>query len=381
MDERIEDLIVRQVDGELSGAEREELEGALAVSEEARRLLADYTELRGRVGRLRREFAPDIESRLAEVKVRRRNGRRVLTRWLGYAAAVVLVIGAGWWLWNDRSLLEDNGSSLTLVDDALAYIEWEDGRRVVFGDERGDTLVVETERGRVAVDTGGVVSYEAQDSFRREAYRVVIPRGGEYRMRLDDGTMVWLNSMTELEVAAGYGGRERRVRLDGEGYFEVARDTARPFVVETERMDVRVLGTRFNVAAYGDEEEVRATLAEGVVCVRSLGGDSVVLRPGEQAVTGGEAVAVREVDVSLVTAWLGGRYVFDQERLEIIVRQLERWYDVRFEFVGDAVREVRFSGSVSKYDSLAEVVGRLEATSNVHFTRVGDKILVNRKQK
>ena len=113
---------------------------------------------------------------------------------------------------------------------------------------------------------------------------MVVPVGGDYRMVLGDGTKVWVNSASELEIPERFQAGERRVRLRGEAYFEVARDTARPFWVEAEGVSVQVLGTRFNVAAYGEDGRVETTLAEGKVAVSSGEGRRVVLKPGEQAV-------------------------------------------------------------------------------------------------
>lgn len=379
MDERIEDLIVKMVDGEIAEKEREELERALASSEEARKALKAYTRVRKKVEAFREKFHPDVERRLEEVKARRKKRVR-MTHWIGYAAAVALIVGGGLFFWSERQQPVDR--QLAVVQerhDHRAYITWGNGRQLTLDESWQDTLLIEDMKGSVRVDSNRVVRYEAGDSLLNESYKLTIPQGGEYRLELGDRTTVWLNSMSELEVAAGYGDKERRVRLTGEGYFEVSRNEECPFVVETGQLDVRVLGTKFNVAAYGDEAEVRATLVDGSVRVRSREGDSLVLRPGQQAATTGREVTVRNVDVSLVTSWLGGKYVFDNECLERIVLQLSRWYGETFAFVNQDAKKVRFSGSVSKYDSVDEVLERLERTSNVRFTRVGDRILINKR--
>lgn len=379
MDERIEDLIVKMVDGELSKEEREELERALASSEEAGKVLKAYARVRRKMEAFREEFHPDVKKRLEEVKARRKRNVRMV-RWIGYAAAVALVVGGGLFFWSER--WQPTSRQLAAVQeqhDNRAYITWGNGRQLPIDESWQDTLLIEDMKGSVRVDSNRVVRYEAGDSLLNESYTLTIPQGGEYRLELGDGTTVWLNSMSELEVAAGYGDKERRVRLKGEGYFEVSRNETCPFVVETERLDVRVLGTRFNVAAYGDEAEVRATLVDGSVRVKSREGDSLVLKPGQQALTRGGEVAVENVDVSLVTSWLGGKYVFDNECLERIVLQLSRWYGESFAFVNQDAKKVRFSGSMSKYDSVDEVLKRLERTSNVRFTRVGDRILINKR--
>ncbi|MDE7373910.1 MAG: DUF4974 domain-containing protein, partial [Odoribacter sp.] len=210
--------------------------------------------------------------------------------------------------------------------------------------------------------------------------RLVIPRGSEYRLVLADGSTVWLNSASELEFPEVFGAGERVVRLRGEAYFEVARDEAHPFRVETERLTVKVLGTTFNVAAYEDEAVATATLVQGAVAVSVEGAEVVRLHPGEQARVSGTAVAVCEVDTEEAVAWTKGRFVFDEVRLEELMRQLERWYDVHYRFEAEEVKEIRFSGAVYRSQPLNNLFRRIEATAPVRFEE-GETVIIGEKKK
>ena len=168
--------------------------------------------------------------------------------------------------------------------------------------------------------------------------------------------------------------------LKGEAYFEVARDTSLPFRVEASGMVVEALGTAFNVNAYGDGGCLRAALAEGKVRVTCEGvRGECILEPGEQAVVHEGLLSVEAADLQDVTAWKEGRFVFTDMPLETIVRQLERWYDVRFDFYDPAAKYYRFTGVTKRHNSLEEVLALLEETTNVQFKIYDSKVEVFRK--
>ena len=169
------------------------------------------------------------------------------------------------------------------------------------------------------------------------------------------------------------------MRLVGEAYFKVKKDSSRPFYVATERVDVRVLGTEFNVSAYEEDRGVATTLVNGSVRVDARGGESVVLEPGQQALTTGGGIEVQDVDVSYVTSWVNGKFSFDNSRLENIARQVSRWYDVKISFEDDDLKEIRFSGAMLKFRPLSDLIEMIEATSFVRFSVKGENIIISRK--
>ena len=189
---------------------------------------------------------------------------------------------------------------------------------------------------------------------------LTIPRGGEFKIELEDGTQVWLNAESTLHYPDTFATDERRVRIEGEAYFKVARDERKPFYVETSGQLIRVYGTEFNVFAYPDEEAVRTTLIEGSISLRPADGTEaeLILTPGHQAVfdKDSEVTSVRPVDTEAVTGWRRGVFVFDEQNLEQIMRTLSRWYDFEFRFEDDRLRSLEFMGSMPRYGAFSEVL-------------------------
>ena len=203
---------------------------------------------------------------------------------------------------------------------------------------------------------------------------ITVPRGGEYQLTLSDGTRVWLNAETELKYPVAFVGEGREVMLKGEAYFEVAKNVSRPFVVKTEQLDIKVLGTSFNMKSYPSETQ-QVTLVQGKVEVR-VGNYSRKLQPGEQLNYSSEGPEIRDVDVKAYTAWKDRRFVFNDDLLEEVIHKLGRWYDVEF-FLRDAeVRKIRFTGNLPKYRNLDQVLNKLELTTHIRFVQNGRAIEV-----
>ena len=197
----------------------------------------------------------------------------------------------------------------------------------------------------------------------REKPKTVISR----KIRLEDGTTVWLNSESSLIYPEKFTGDKRAVRLSGEGYFEVARDEKKPFIVSVTDMEIKVLGTKFNVTAYQDEKMTTTTLISGAVEVVTPH-RSVQLQPGKQAMVqeGGDDITVLEVDVELATSWTAGIFKFDKMALTDICTRLSRWYDIDFVFEGETGKE-KFTGGTWKYVPLKDFLSKIERVTNVLF--------------
>ena len=204
-----------------------------------------------------------------------------------------------------------------------------------------------------------------------------VPKGGECRVRLADGTVVYINSMTTLRYPIAFSGDTRCVELSGEAYFEVAHGD-KPFIVRTAGMDVRVHGTSFNVTAYDDDATVRATLVSGSVAVSSEGGDEVVLRPSEQAEFDRDSrtVTVREVDTILYTSWKDGQLRFKDVGLGEIMHTLARWYDIEeVYYESEAIRDMRFGLNLDRYNQITPILDLLNRTGVVSARIEGKRII------
>ncbi|WP_285055481.1 FecR family protein [Pedobacter ginsengisoli] len=220
-------------------------------------------------------------------------------------------------------------------------------------------------------------------------------KGQTYQFTLPDGTRVWLNADSKLSFPSQFIGKERKILLDGEGYFEVAKNMAKPFIVQTDKQEVTVLGTHFNINSYANEGSTKTTLLEGSVRIsrhpddrsdllnstdkRSLPAvrDDVVLKPNQQSIiAGNKPISITNVDVNEAVAWKNNKFVFDETDIRYIMRMVARWYNVEVIYTG-TIPDEKFWGSVSRYENVSEVLKSLEQTGKIKFKIEGRRIYVS----
>ena len=198
---------------------------------------------------------------------------------------------------------------------------------------------------------------------------VTVPRGGEYKLVLADGTIVWLNSDSHIRYPVTFSGNTRQVELEGEAYFEVAKDVEKPFIVRMNEYNVSVTGTQFNVRTYSNES-LATTLVEGGVQIERKGKVDR-LRPGQQAVLENNEIRIRVVNVEEQVAWRHGAFGFTQCRLENIMEELARWYDVDVFYMNQQVKDYHFSAWFKRSSSINEVINILEKTKKISLDLKG----------
>ena len=310
-----------------------------------------------------------------------RNKRTIDRYWvLKVAAAVLLPLIGGVALWLVHSRMEYANDDVVMaeqirVGSSKAIVELAGGEQIFL---TRDTTVNIEEQGVKLVNQEDTVKLLNKYSESSDQFHVIrIPRGGEYIARLEDGSVIHLNSDSELKVPVNFGKNSRQVWLKGEGYFNVAKDKKRVFVVHTTKADIAVLGTEFDVRAYEDEEKMVTTLVRGGVEV-SCGKNSNRLHPGEQAqVADLGAITVERVNVYPHTAWIKGRMVFVNERLEKIMTDLQRWYDFDVFYANPSVQDMRFTIDILKYDDISKVLNLIEKMEKVSFNRQNRTVVVN----
>ena len=313
---------------------------------------------------------------------RKRNVRvRRVRRIVSIVAGVVLPLLAVVLWYGTRERIEDVSEQVASVirhGGVKAELVLADGTTRILGSEVTDSLLVQQGANIVVQNQG--VSYCVDSSVVEERYNTLrVPRGGEYSITLSDGTIVYLNSESELRYPVNFVGRDRRVYLSGEAYFDVVQDEAHPFIVDMGNSSVRVLGTSFDVRAYADEDEVLTTLVQGSVKF-SAGKEFVTLEPGKQAVLGKSGSSgTRDVDTYLYTAWKEGVFAFKRQRLEEIMKVVARWYDVNIFWENVSQKEVTFTGKMKRYDDFSKVVEVLEMTGNTEFVIKENNIFIREK--
>lgn len=244
-----------------------------------------------------------------------------------------------------------------------------------------DTIAKEGEEVTIKMGANGVITYiinpdaDASKNNPNAFNTLSTPTGGQYNIVLADGTKVYLNAVSSIKYPTQFNGDKRLVELDGEAYFEVAKNKNKPFIVKSDNQSIEVLGTHFNVHAYANEAVVKTTLLEGSVAV-SFKNQKSILKPGQQSNVSDNftKIKIREVDTDEAIAWKNGRFKFDNADLKTVMRQLERWYGIKVEYRGD-VSDVRFSGGTFMNKNLSEVLKVLEL-SNIKFKVEGRTIIV-----
>lgn len=258
------------------------------------------------------------------------------------------------------------------------------GKQIVLADiSAKDTIAKEGEEDEVTIKMGanGVITYIINpnaDASKADANlfnTLSTPTGGQYNIVLADGTKVYLNAVSSIKYPTQFNGDQRIVELDGEAYFEVAKNKNKPFIVKSGDQDIEVLGTHFNVHAYDNESVVKTTLLEGSVAV-NYKNQKAILKPGQQSNVSDKfnKITIKQVDTEAAIAWKNGRFKFDNADLKTVMRQLERWYGINVEYRGD-VPDVRFNGGTFMNKNLSEVLKVLEL-SNIKFKVEGKTIIV-----
>lgn len=378
---QIADLIYREKLGFATEEEKRELAGWLDESEANRQVYAEL--LRRSVSSESYEEYRAVHRAAVWQRLERQIGPRrrgISWRWVGYAASVAVLVVAGWWLYTRDGMSGDvvEGTRVATVSPGSrkAILHLDSGERVVLADTSG-VIVDDRVLGRIE-QTGDALVYAAEAGASVERFNVLeIPRGGEFRVTLADGTRVWLNAGTRLRYPVAFVGGERRVALDGEAYFEVTRDTLHPFIVEAGGQVLTVLGTAFGVRAYEDEKAVLTTLERGRVNVAS-GGRDVELTPGLQSRLADGQFAVRRVNTRLYTAWHVGVFVFSDQSLGEILGTLSRWYDIEVVYEARELEDIRFTGELRRYSDIREFLDRIQELRKVRFDIQDGTVTVSR---
>lgn len=309
---------------------------------------------------------------------------KTLKLWLQIAAvaAVLVVVYIGVYFFNNQSEKVATVPKVTLYDIKSggygATLTLANGKKISLANaSKGE---IGRESGIVITKSGdGTLLYEIGEKISdpNASNTLSTARGETYQVRLPDGTLVYLNAASSLTYAASLIENGKRVvNLSGEGYFEVAKDKQHPFIVKTNRQEVEVLGTHFNISSYADDEVEKTTLLEGSVKL-SASGNAKVLRPGQQAKLFAGKIQIGETDTDLAVAWKNNEFVVESEHIETIMKMISRWYNLEVVYVGEKTTQ-RFSGKVSRFDKLSKVLEIVESTGEAHFDVKGRTVYVSK---
>jgi len=258
-----------------------------------------------------------------------------------------------------------------------AFLTLSNGKRITLSNTTNGKIAVQSNVQITKTEDGQLV-YEIVERNSASKSPLVYntietPNGGRYEIFLPDGTHVWMNAASTLKYPASFASlRERKVSLRGEAYFEVKKDKQHPFIVTTAQQEVKVLGTHFNINAYPEDVKSQTTLLEGSVKV-SGENTEILLKPGQMAVNNGQRLLVKQADLENVMAWKNGLFVFDRQQLTEVLKDVSRWYNVEFDYSEEIGRR-KLWGTVSKQNSLTDLLDNIVITSGIHYKIEGRRI-------
>lgn len=361
-------LFEKYLNGQCTPEEKKLLEGYLESFQDKKRL---WSELR---------FEEDIKDDLwkkIKSETLDKKSRPVKPLWEIFKyAAIFIGIAGGIYFW--QANMEDTKQNLVIQEDAIILRTGENVAKTI---DTGETGGILSEDGNeIASQEGDKISYKSDVGATELKYNeIMVPRGKTFELVLSDGTLVHLNSETELRFPVSFiKGMERTVYLKGEAYFEVAKDADHPFSVVANDISVNVLGTHFAVNSYDGTGDY-AVLVEGSVSVENQSeekGGPTVIRPGQKAALGTEGIAVTEVDVMEYLGWRNGRLIFNDEPFNEIVEKIERKYNVDINNQYKALDPIKFYGKFDE-ESITDLLDTFKESAGFEYEIIDNKIIIN----
>lgn len=391
--DHVRDLIIKYMQGTVTAAEKRELDQLLEQfsNEELALILEPVAESTKKDPAYKAE---DWETTMqfilqhpAEDQAPARIVRLASWKKIVAAASILIILGSALYLLLQRSP-EKSEDTITATapqeqrfkNDVApgtdkAVLIMADGREVIL-EGKGNETLTEKNGSRIR-NTEGILSYEDGKTKSGEVvyHTLQIPRKGEYELILADGSTVKLNAESSIYYPTAFPGSERKVQVTGEAYFEIAKNAAKPFIVSVKGMDIKVLGTHFNINAYENETSIRTTLLEGNIEVTN-GIKTVSVKPNQQVQLkkDGAMVVTDDVNIMETVAWTSGFFQFNNSDIETVMRQVTRWYDVEVSFKGNISQ--RFNGRIPRTVQVSDIFKILESTGWVHFMIDGNKVSV-----
>ena len=374
--EDIDFLLMRYVLGEMNDDEKVLVREWIAADEKHAEYYKDF-----QMFHLKMEWGMRANAVVHDSLVRRRvKARQRRLRVLYWSVACLIVLfsvgGILWMLPEDEPVYVtekiEPGKSKAVLYMASGDVVNVDGQTGVMKEKDGTRIEIDGKEGIAYRVTGGQQQEETLSNW------IVIPRGGEFKLILADGTAVWLNSDSELSYPTAFAGQKREVFLRGEAYFDVKPDSLHPFIVHVDEVRIQVLGTQFNINTYA-EGSIKTVLVEGSVDLRNRAGEHVVLTPNRMAdyrtVEG--RFELTDVDVQPHVAWREGNFIFQSESLESIMNKLSVWYDLNVFYANEGLRDIRLSGNLERFSDVGKLFSKFEQISEARFKIQGKNVIIS----
>jgi len=401
------DLLYRKLEGNLTEKESRQVDDWLNASERHARYFEQlslhfrgehpYSLTDSAFDTYRKQFIEKLEA-----MQQNRRSRLLHSPWLRYAAAVLLLVAAGYFV----HLLTKPDATPPVVEDTVAPAPAEEptavtteklpkvsNRKVVLNAANGISynirqLNVSTALSNAQFDISKqMISYDrikpADNRIpETKLNELVVERGADFRITLSDGTRVWLNSESTLQYPTYFTGKERKIQLTGEAYFEVAKDAKHPFIVSANGVDVRVCGTRFNINTRR-HGAIAATLVEGaIVVIPADRKEEILLVPGNTAeyIPETGVMEIKNDDIQLYIGWMKGEYHFKEITLEDLLNEVARWHDVNIVFEDEKLKTEKFTGIFARKAPLHNILSLIEKTNYIECSIHGKNVEIRENQ-
>lgn len=383
--QRIEELYDKYLNDSISETEKQELFELIRQSDDSRlaelahqhlhrpepedldHLQADTDRI---LQQIKQRIAGQEESRETSVK------SFPLWRWATIAASALIIGFAGYYIYDLQTTLTKQPLLTTIHGDDVAP----GGNRATVTLSDGTVVELDKDKSGIVINENEFTYADGEQVITSTALQyatLATPRGGQYQLTLPDGSKVWLNAATSLTYPTRFEGAQRIVKLQGEAFFDIAKDQTKPFIVESNGQQITVTGTTFNVEAYESEESTSTTLVSGSVRINSKSGHSVALRPGQKAILRNNGLKTTPADIHAVTGWVRGEFVFHYSTLADILPQLERWYNIEADI--PAIPQEEFYAEISRHMPLSAVLKAMEETSNLRFEIKERRLLLKKR--
>ena len=377
--------------GELSEIEKAELQTWVNASQENReefkRIVSNCHRLKLATTHEQADIMRENVIRKCLQQNRQKQNRRFIQR-IACAAVLVLSLSTGYFFYSNPSssrvdtmknidiLQAGQGEQIAILKSASGQ-EWKLKNNHIQELNIGGNVILKGDSLQQEIST----SQEANQQI--EGYHILtVPIGGEYHLTLMDGTNVWLNSDSELKFPTRFSENCREIYLKGEAFFEVVSDSLHPFIVRTGEADIKVTGTAFNVMNYTDEKKLEVALQQGKIEFKAKESQQIyLLQPGHVITMNKENtfVSLENREISQIGTWRTGYFYFEDMPLEELTMKLERWYQVKFVFANEEIKQMRFTGAIKKYRSLNSALKIIEKTKDIVFMASGEEIRIVRK--
>lgn len=383
--QRIIYLVSGFINNSLNFDELKELENWRKEKQANQQLFDELTDTAKQKQAIHRMQQYDTEGSLSKVKQAIQSGNKqhktISLSWLKIGAAATVILASALFAIYFRHIPNQQIASLKPQPQYIApgsdkaLLTLANGQKIIISHKANNNITIQGGM-QISNTSGGSIIYKRVNQLTNnmiEYNTIETPKAGKYQVQLSDGTKVWLNAASSLHYPLSFKGNTRTVELNGEAYFEVAKDKTKPFTVISGGQKVTVLGTHFNINSYKDEDHIATTLVEGSVQV-SFGNSQALLIPGQQSSLKNGQIKVSKADIHLATAWKSGQLAFLRTDLKSALRQISRWYDIDVEYIGN-VPDFTISGDVSRDADLSAMLEILKLY-DVHFIQQGRKLII-----